>query len=297
MKSKKIVFLFITIAFGVFIWYFFLKTEDYQINFKVNTTVGTVNQSIKSWNTSLPNFKVIKQIEENYLIQPINQNNNQILYHWKLNKLNDTLVQVKVNIKDTNNSFKNRLDVLFNHTGFKKESIKNVENFFKLLKTHLKETKVKIEGVANIKSTKAACVEVNTTQIEKAKGMMANFSLLSNFIVEEGLTPNGYPFNHFTKWDKKTDSIAYCFCFPFKDTVKVKQTPLIKIKQFSSNKAIKAIYNGNYIASDRAWYALENYATSNNLSIQLLPIEVFHNNPNMGGNEEHWVTEVYLPIE
>ena len=72
-----------------------------------------------------------------------------------------------------------------------------------------------------------------------------------------------------------------------------------KVTYLNLNKGqgLIAIYNGNYITSDRAWYALLNYADKNNISVDALPIEIFYNNPEMGGNALLWKTEVYLPLK
>ncbi|MEH6777641.1 MAG: AraC family transcriptional regulator, partial [Maribacter arcticus] len=67
-------------------------------------------------------------------------------------------------------------------------------------------------------------------------------------------------------------------------------------KKLETTKGIKAIYNGNYITSDRAWYALLRYAKTNGLNVAPNPIEIFYNNPDMGGNSLNWKTEVYLPL-
>ena len=61
-------------------------------------------------------------------------------------------------------------------------------------------------------------------------------------------------------------------------------------------KALKAIYHGNYITSDRAWYALMDYAEKNGIEVVPEPVEVFFNNPNMGGDALNWTAEIYLPI-
>jgi len=60
---------------------------------------------------------------------------------------------------------------------------------------------------------------------------------------------------------------------------------------------LKAIYNGNYITSDRAWYALLDYAAKNGIAVTGLPIEIFNNNPNMGTNELEWETEIFMPLK
>ncbi len=57
------------------------------------------------------------------------------------------------------------------------------------------------------------------------------------------------------------------------------------------------MFNGNYITSDRAWFSLIDYDEKNSYEIVALPLEVFHNNPNMGSNEKDWKTEIYMPLK
>ena len=72
---------------------------------------------------------------------------------------------------------------------------------------------------------------------------------------------------------------------------------IIKFKEVKGQKALKAIYNGNYITSDRTWYALVDEAKKRGLKISGNPIEVFHSNPNMGGDELLWKAEIYMPLD
>jgi effector-binding domain-containing protein len=73
--------------------------------------------------------------------------------------------------------------------------------------------------------------------------------------------------------------------------------PDLNYKQIPATRALKAIYNGNYITSDRAWYTLLDYAEKMKEEVTPLPLEVFHNNPNMGGNELQWKAEIYMPLK
>jgi effector-binding domain-containing protein len=75
------------------------------------------------------------------------------------------------------------------------------------------------------------------------------------------------------------------------------QHQIIKFKEIKSQKSIKAIYHGNYISSDRAWYKLLQYAEKKNMNLFSQPIEVYHNNPNFGSNDRDWKTEIYMPIK
>jgi effector-binding domain-containing protein len=140
-------------------------------------------------------------------------------------------------------------------------------------------------------------VPLKGEQTEKAKGMMYNYSLLTQIMLKGNVELNGTPFIEVTNWNTKTDSLSYNFCFPIKKSDSLPGHPDIKYKQYHSQKALKATYNGNYITSDRAWYALKGYAESHNISIDLTPVEVFYNNPNMGGDELQWKAEIFMPIK
>ena len=287
---------FATIALGALVWYLCIKEYDYQIRFEAKTTVGTINQSIKSWNSSLENPQPIQQISENELLQTIIKKDTVYEYLWQLTA-KETGVAVTAFVKENERSLTNRLQIPFSETAFEKKTTTTVKSFLSSLTQHLKEIKITIEGEAISPDSYAACVHLKTLQIRKAKGMMENFSLLSSFIADNQLEPNGKPFVDILDWNRVTDSLNYRFCFPFIIKDSIPSHPLISTEKISSTKSLKAIYNGNYITSDRAWYALEEYAKKNHISIDMHPIEVFHNNPNMGGDELQWVTEVYIPIK
>jgi len=42
---------------------------------------------------------------------------------------------------------------------------------------------------------------------------------------------------------------------------------------------------------------LLDYAQKNNIPVEKKPIEIFYNNPNMGGDGLDWTTEVFMPIK
>jgi effector-binding domain-containing protein len=138
---------------------------------------------------------------------------------------------------------------------------------------------------------------VRSSQYGKANGMMQNYALLSNVLVENEVQLNGRPFLEVTQWNMETDSIRFNFCYPIIQNKNLPKYPQLTYKEFESSPAIKAEYNGNYITSDRAWYILLDYARKQHLEVTGLPVEVFQNNPNMGGDELSWKAEVYMPLK
>ncbi len=96
---------------------------------------------------------------------------------------------------------------------------------------------------------------------------------------------------------QQTDSIAFNFCYPIIKSDTLPQINGVQYKQIQEQKAIKTVFNGNYIISDRAWYTMIAYAKKNGLAIRKQPIEVFYSNPNMGGDELNWKAEVFMPLK
>ncbi|MBX2827065.1 MAG: AraC family transcriptional regulator [Flavobacteriaceae bacterium] len=295
--KKKILLALLSTAVLVVGWYLFVRTYDYQVNFTAETSVGTVNQSIKSWNSSFDDPQPIVQNRLGELIQTIKNGDTVRTYVWNVENVGDSQVKVSAGIIDEENSLKHRLAIPFSDTAFEQESKAKVQEFFQLLNNHLKKIKVTVEGESETQASFCAYIPMKGLQIEKAMGMMNTYNVLTNFMITGNIEPRGTPFVEVTHWNQENDSISYNFCFPIFKNEQLPNHPEIKYKKFFPKKALKAVYNGNYITSDRAWYALQEYANANNIEVELTPLEIFYNNPNMGGDELNWKAEIFMPIK
>ncbi|WP_297706446.1 AraC family transcriptional regulator [uncultured Eudoraea sp.] len=294
---KKIILVLVTLLLVGLVWYLFIKPYDYLVTFKARTFPGTINQSIKIWSSTLKDAQLVKQEGLTHLEQNIKFNDSTYLYKWDIIPLTDSTSKVKVYVKDLDHSFGNKIAIPFFNTDFEKRTISTVKDFNENLNTHIDKFRVKIIGPGELTSTYCACVKVKTTQLVKAKGMMKYYPLLNNIFASNGIELSGRRFLEVTKWDRETDSIQFDFCYPIIKTDSLPQHPDMKYKEFNSRKALMAIYNGNYITSDRAWYALLDYADKNDIQVTGLPVEVFHSNPNMGGDGLNWKAEIYMPLK
>ena len=292
------IFLFLT-AVGVIalLWYLFIKPYDYKVTFSVKTFPGTVNQSIKLWNNTLDSAKIINQMSINSLAQQLTEGDHTYTYKWEINLINDSTSKVKVYITEPDNSLINKISIPFVETQIEQDAKKNVTHFYDRINEHLDKIRVKVEGITEIDSSYCVYIPLATTQVGKAGGMMDYYSLLGSFIVKNGIQTNGLPIVEITNWDMDHDSINFNFCFPITRTDTLPKTELLKYKWLEKVKAIKATYNGNYITSDRAWYALLHYAEKNSIETTFKPIEIYHNNPNFDNNEKEWQADIYLPIK
>ena len=294
--AKKFVGGIFVLLFGILVWYLFIKSYDYQVTFKVKTTPGTANQSIKLWANALENATFKGQKNEQHLMYQLQFNDSVHTYNWYLNALNDSTTQVQALIKDEQHSFSNKITLPFSETNFEKRTLKTVKDAATALKEHLKRFKITLTGIDEIPAKYCAYMPFTTKQSEKALEMMKNYSYLNGVMAKNKFKLDGPPFIEVEHWNKQNDSIRFNFCYPI---IKPDSLPQIKgvfFKNIQKRKALKSIYNGNYITSDRAWYAMLRYAKKNNLQLLETPFEFFHNNPSMGGNELNWKAEVYLPL-
>lgn len=282
----------------VLIGYLFIYPYDYIVRFEARTFPGTINQTIKIWHDEVGvEGEPVVQEDLYHLQQIVRAGDSVYTYNWEIEPLTDTTSLVTVKIRDRYHSLKNKLAVPFGGSAVEGVSKKTVRDFADRLKTHIGEFRVTIEGEAELPGTFYAYVNVKTDQHHKAGGMMDNFMLLSDILAESGTALNGPPMIVVNEWDRETDSLDFNFCFPIIRSDRLPQYPGVEYRRIFPKPAIKAVYNGNYITSDRAWYALLDYAERNGLEVEDTPVEVFFNNPNLGGNALAWKAEVYLPLK
>ena len=279
------------------IWYLFIMPQDYIVRFQTKALPGTVNQIAKFWADQQNNAHFQEQKSLSDFTTTLIVNDTTLTLNWKITPMNDSISRVKVAISDNEHSLKNRILLPFTTTYFEKRSKRTVKDVYTLLKSHLSNFKTTIVGEEVIPEKYCVCVPLKGTQLGKVKGMMENYSRLSNFVAKNSIKPDGRPLIEVQDWNTKNDSITYNFCFPIIKTDSLPQDHDFVYKKVQKRKALKAIYNGNYLTSDRAWYALMHYAEKKGLKINEKPFEVFHTNPNMGGNELEWKAEIFMPIQ
>lgn len=278
-------------------WYFFIKQYDYLVRFTVKAAPGTVYEIVQTLATANKNIDVQEFLPFSEVNQRLTLNDSLLKLHWEFEAKNDSLTLVKLYVKDSLHSRQNKMAVLLTKSVIGKISKSLALTVRKDVEAQLAKFKIKIDGEANTPSTFCACTTISSFQEGKAQGMMQNNYLVSDFLYSNQLKLTGKPFIEVTRWDLNTTEIRFNFCFPTekKDSLPVHEK--VFFKQTESSKALKATYNGNYMFSDNAWYALYQYAENHQLNIDLTPTEVYFNSPNNGSDDSTWTTEIYLPLK
>ena len=145
MKKISAIIVFLTIGF--LLWYFIIKPYDYLVTFQVKTTAGTINQSLKLWNTSLENSSPIQQENLKNLTQQIKIKDSTFNYDWSISSVNDSISKVNVYVTDMDHSFANKISIPLGTTDFEKRTQNTITDFIGKLKEHLNKIRVRVIGI------------------------------------------------------------------------------------------------------------------------------------------------------
>lgn len=279
-------------------WYFFLKKEDYKINFRLK--YNTENLYLAARQGDFKNLQLQENIKEepfHELTQRYTTAKGQVLLEWNFSRQGEKNSLAKLKVTHLENSFVNRLKLIFYTPEFQKDVLEDLRDFRKKLEAQELVYRINIEGIETIPESYCACLALSSKKEEKAFEMMKHINLLSDFVAAYELKTTGRPRVMITDFNKQSGKINFDFCFPLKEGQEIPEHNLIFSRKISSGPAVKAIFNGNYMNSHHCWPYLVNYAESQTLEIEYLPLEVYNSNPELGGDALNWEAEIYLPLK
>lgn len=299
--KKKIAAGSLSLLIVSLVWYFFIKKYDYVVTFNVKTSPGIIFQGTLDWEENLMrtdsiSSQIVSKTPFSNIVQELRLKDSTLIFNWFYTGINDSVSKVEVGVIDKKNSFLNRINLPFSSEGIKKIAVNKVKNFKSVLEQHLKTHIVKMNGISEIPEQFCAYISIESTMETKAQQMISNNSTIMLFLRENHIQIAGKPFLEVYEWNIQTQKVKYNYCFPIKQSDSLPQNNEVKFKKINSKKALKATYYGNYRTSDRAWFSIYDYAIRNNITIENTPLEIFYNNPFMGGNELEWRAEIFMPI-
>lgn len=299
--NAKIKWSIVIILSALLGWYFLIKQSDYIISFKAKTATGTISQGVQEWafnqnRVGKETVAILEKKEYEQLKIEFSKGDRKVEYNWEINAINDSTSEVSIGIKELGHSFYNRLTAPFIETPFKKEQIARVTDFKNGLEQHLKAFKVKVEGEGSSKSDYVAYIKLTSIMSEKAQTMISNDGYITGYLQKNNIKIIGKPYVEVTNWNRDKETLEFNYCFPVsKQAIQVPDAK-VKFKAIPSIKGLKATYYGNFRTSDRAWFALIDYAKRNQINLENRVLENFLANPFNGGNELEWETKIIIPF-
>jgi effector-binding domain-containing protein len=300
--NNKLKLLLVIVLLSFLGWYFLLKQSDYTITFKANAATGTISQGIMEWTMirskkQNETYTVLEKRNFDFIKQQMKKGNEELIYTWDMKSINDSTTNVTIGIKDLNHSFYNRLTAPFISTKFRTEQIDKIKSFKVGLEDHIDDFKIRIDGEGSSKEMFVAYISLKSVLQEKAQTMLEYDPKIVGYLDRNKIKIIGYrPYLEITDWDEDKEIVSFNYCFPIPKNTKYVPDSNVKFKTIAALKGLQATYFGNYRTSDRAWFALLDYAKKHDHKLENKPLEHFLANPFNGGNELEWETKIIIPF-
>lgn len=268
---------------------------------------GVVYHEILEWKRLNPGFSedniaVIQNEPFKNVTQKVHSfRESSVEFHWEFEKLNDSLTKVILNVRSEENSLVNRLDIInpFVNSSYIDSLKKNLLSFRQRLRNEQTTYRIHIvDSIVISPALNCIChISENIPVNGKAGEMVKTIDILEDYILSRDLKLTGNPFVKIIKWNRDENIIDFEFCFPVNLAQDIRPSGQVKFRQIPSSTSLKAVFNGNYRLSHKAWFDLLYTAEEKNLKTNGLPLEIFFNNPNVESTPSPtWKAEIYLPV-
>jgi effector-binding domain-containing protein len=127
--------------------------------------------------------------------------------------------------------------------------------------------------------------------------MIRNDAVITGFLQQNDIKIVGKPYVEVQNWNLDKETLDFNYCFPVDKNPKLIDNAVVKFKMIPAVKGLQATYFGNFRTSDRAWFALLDYAKRYDIKLTNKPLEHFLANPFNGGDELTWETKIIIPFE
>lgn len=305
---KKFFLFVLTTVLLVLGWYLFIKKFDYQFTMDADNSPGNAYQEVFEWKRFNPdlsqdNISVIQSEAFKDITQKVkSSNNSEVEFYWEFKKKNDSLTEIVLNIKSPKNLLSNRLDIInpFVRSIYIDSIKQHLLSFRQNIKDEQQAFNIQIvDSIVTSPSLSCICHTSEKIPLKgKALEMVRTINILEDYILNKDLKLSGNPFVKVTNWNKKEGLIDFNFCFPVNLTHDLGPNEQLKFREIASSSSLKAIFNGNYRLSHKAWFDLLDKADEKNLNTSGLPLEIFFNNPNVESTPStSWKAEIYMPLK
>ncbi len=274
--------------------------EDSNIQFIYpETTSG--KGAFCSWNgnDSYGNLKTLFVKENDSISQRMTLNNEVSEISWKFK---DSIGGTKVTFRSKGKlDFKSKILAIFNggiNNTVADTYEKSLENLNKTLDYEINTHSIKVNGIVNRQGGFYLKQSVICREKSVSKNLKIMVPKLKNFFEKNKIVMNGKPFIIYDKYDKINDLISLSVCIAVKDSLHFTSGSDIEWANMKPYTAVKTTLIGDYLHTQKAWMATENYIIKNNLvknNTQQI-IEVYNKGISDIKQPSKWITEIYIPV-
>jgi len=294
--------LIILLALAGGITFLLTRPGDYQAHFTVKTTPDVAYFNVLIWdfwnrNHASAKIDILSKTPVTNVSKKVALKDTTLIFNWEFKKVNDSITIVRVNVSDPERKLYNRLTTPFINTPFKNSVRSNLLDIKTRMEAMLKTFNYEFTGYHQFEKKSCVYISFKSTPRGKAKAMMSNVFELNQFVKQNNLELDGNPFVVVHDWREFKDTISFDFCFPIKHSQTIPEHPVIKFMTVDSMDAMETDFYGNYSITDITWHNLTEEAKKLGYRSNYKLIEVYLNDPHLGGNELEWKAEIYLGIE
>lgn len=299
--KQRIWWIVLAVLVVIAIWYFFIRPYHLSVSFNTPEHPEIVYEHLNEWqlvSTDSLDISTVESYRPQMLKQKVIRDSTEYQYEWSIERENPSYTRVVVQIKDLENPILQKMKVLTGTGRLKDIALAHTKLIFEGLKNKSKSFRVHSFKDSIRESVYCAYIPLNGHITNKAIVMREHIIDVMGYIKDHNIPLAGNPFLEVTQWDRKTDSIAFDFCFPItKSDSLPTPPPAVKFKQTKKFSGLKAEFNGNYRNSYKSWYYLLENAEQRGLEIDPRPVEVFLNDPHGAGDPLNWKAIIYLPLK
>jgi len=299
--KQRIWWIVLAVLVVIALWYLFLRAYHLSVSFNTPVHPEIVYEHLNEWPLAASDSLKISKVmatRPQTVTQKVIRDSTEYQYTWSIERENPSSTSVVVQIKDLDNPILQKMKVLTGTGNLKDIALAHTKSIFEGLKKKSKDFRVHSIKDSVRKSVYCAYIPLKGHITNKATVMRAHIIEVMGYIKDHNIPLAGDPFLEVTQWDRKTDSIAFDFCFPItrSDSLPTPPPP-VKLKQTKKFSGLKAEFNGNYRNSHKSWYYLLENAEQRKLEVDPRPVEVFLNDPHGAGDPLNWKAIIYLPLK
>lgn len=281
-------------------WYFLIKDHQQTVNFNSGFPSGVLYDHLTQWANVLPDgidsVRTTKRNPYTDIDQLIYIQEEQIEVKWEIESTTDSTSRLHAHFDKTQNDFSERIAILLGQSDLPAQGLSITKHVRNTLTAKAKGFRVGQIADTLVPQKYVAYISVESTVRTKARDMIYRITDIMGYIKQNGIELDGDPFLQLTSWDRSTDRISFDFNFPIVRTDSLPPSPIVKFKQVPQLEALHVPFYGNYRISDIGWYQLLAHAQNKGIETQGLPVEIFRNDPHLGGNELEWRADILLPL-
>jgi effector-binding domain-containing protein len=299
--KQRIWWIILAVLFVTAIWYFFVRPYHLSVSFNTAEHPEIVYEHLNEWPlVAYDSLKISEVVatRPQTVTQKVIRDSTAYQYTWSIERKNPSSTRVVVQIKDLDNPVLQKMQVLTGTGSLKEIALADTKFIFDGLKNKPKTYRVHNFNDSIRESVYCAYIPLKAHITNKARVMRDHIIKVMGYIKDNDIPLDGDPFLEITRWDRKTDSIAFDFCFPITASDSLPTPPpAVRIKQTKKLNGLKAEFNGNYRDSYKSWYYLLENAEQRGLEVDARPVEVFLNDPHGAGDPLNWKAIIYLPLK